>query len=142
MEKRASKSIAAKVGYCAIPDPDKSMSEDVERLLAQAESLAASIVTKKVLKQELLSAQQRAELAVSVGMMHSRVPGQIDHAGGYMAEVARRMLERSHEVSPNTGRSGRLFKERYRRDTGRNDLGEAKPEDLDPSHIGLLSWHG
>lgn len=132
-ERRAPVNVASKPDYYLLPKVHGQADDFLERFLSRTESLAANILRGRILTKAELTAEDRAGLSVFVSLMMLRVPSVHERIGGFMVEVARRTLEMDREQWIRDPESLRKFKERYKQETGKDDLDNLKAEDIDPS---------
>jgi hypothetical protein len=131
--RRGPHNVAAESDYYAFTDQTGNKSHEVEKMLSQVESMTAPVVREKVLNQQLLGEEDRATIATFVALMLMRVPAQHEHIGNFKAEVAQRILQVIYQVHMQNPETLEAFKRDYRKETGKHDLDDLRPEHLDPT---------
>jgi hypothetical protein len=136
-EKRAPSNVAAKSAYYSIPGEAGELSEDVERMFSIAEGVAATIIRERILHERSPTLSERLELGGFIGLMHARLPLQIEHVGEFISGVGQRTVDLAYEMYKKHPEAWEAFKAKYRRDTGKSDFDGIRAEDLpDPREVG------
>lgn len=128
-ERRAPVNVAAETDYYVFTDETGNENQEIEQAFSQVESIAASLIREKVQRQQSFTTEERLEFAGFVAFMLARVPGQIEHVGDFMAEVAKKVTATYFQAWKQDPRRLDAFKRRYREETG-EELGDVRPEDL------------
>jgi hypothetical protein len=128
-ERRAPVNVAAETNYYVFTDETGNESQEVEKAFGQIEGVVAPLIREKIQRQQSLTAEERLEFAGFVALMFARVPGQIEHAGNFMAEVLEKMTAMHLHVLREDPRRLEAFKQQYREEMG-EELPDLRPEDL------------
>jgi hypothetical protein len=131
--RRAPENIAAESGFYDITDEEGNVQHGFDEILQEQEDTAARIIRRKVIKQKLLTAEDRERFAIFASLMLGRVPGQLENIGGSLDEAARKMAALQYQAVRSNPASLARWKQRYRQETGRTDMDGLTIEDLDPA---------
>ncbi len=137
-ERRAPVNVAAETDYYVFTDETGNESQEVERAFSQIESIMAPMIREKIQRQQFLTAEERLELAGFVALMFARVPGQIEHVGDFMAELAEKVAATYFQAWKEDPRRLEAFKQQYQEEMG-EELGDVRPEDLNMEGISVTT---
>ncbi len=138
-QKRAPKNVAEESGYYTLTDDAGNEADDLERMLSRIESVAAEIIRDKVVSQTPLTEGERLDLSVFIATMQVRVPGQHEHIGEFVAEVARKTMALQAHALKQDPRRWEAFKRRFEAETGERLPEDLEPEDLDPTRYRITT---
>lgn len=136
--KRGPANVAEKSGYYSFVDEEGVERQEIEKMFAQIESIAASIYRDPVSRERPLSFQHRWEFATFVAILQARIPVTIEHLQEHLAEVARRTLAIVQEVHRDDPAKWEAYKERLKRRAG-VDLGDMPVDALDPARYKITA---
>jgi len=137
-ERRAPVNVAAETDYYVFTDETGNESHEIEQAFSQVESIWAPLIREKIQRQRSFTAEERLEFAGFVALMYARVPGQIEHVGDFMAEVAEMVAATYLQAWKEDPRRLEAFKRQYREEMG-EEFGDVRPEDLSMEGIKITT---
>jgi len=131
--RRAPKNVAAETDYY--------IHDSVEAGLSGLESIAATVIREKVLAGVTLDDEARYGFAMFVATMMMRVPAMHEHVGDFLTELFGLMQATLHQAMVEDPSRLEALKEECRRETGKCDFQDARPEHLDPANARITATH-
>lgn len=139
--KRSPRTLARRSGYYTLTDASGKPSHDLESLLSRLENQAATLIRTKITDGTPLTDEERRAFAFFVASMFARVPSLHETWGKFFADIGTDVLALCHQMYSENPEAFEAVKERYRQATGKDDLGNLRPEDLDPSLCQIKTRH-
>ncbi len=140
-KKRSPRTLARRSGYYTITDANGKPSHDLETHLSRLEDQAATLIRTKIAAGRSLTDEERGAFAFFVASMFARVPSLHETWGKFLADVGTHVLALSHQMYSENPEAFEASKESYRQATGKDDLGDLRPEDLNPSFWRIETRH-
>ena len=137
-KRRAPINVAKETDYYVFTDETGNESQEIETTFSKIESVVAPLIRGKIQQRQPLSAEERLEFAGFVAFMSARVPGQIEHVGDFMAEIARRVAELYFQAWKADPRRFEAFRQQHREETGK-ELPDVDPNKLDTEGIKIVT---
>lgn len=124
--------LAVRKDFYVFRDKTGARRTEVEDFFAFVEGDAASLLTKRVFRQRLLTREQRLRLAGFITVMISRVPAEATTAQELIEAAAHAEMKTIVETLQRDPEALHEYRERYRRDTGREvpDLSDLHMDDV------------